>query len=216
MTGPLVLLAIFAIAVAWPAFRLTGLLEQAQPVGTAAGGSGMLIEDLVVPAEHLSHAPDIKLRAGLAAFSSAFIGVFGAAVVYLWGYLNPKEIKQTFKPIYTLLWNKWYFDQLYNVLFIRPALFIGRQIAAFDRGVIDWFLHSCAWTVRLFSMVFDVVFDRTRVDGTVNTAANWTWDFGLLLRRFQTGSLRQYVLFIVMGTLFMCLAYFAAAFVLMS
>ena len=216
MTGPLVLLAIFAIAVAWPAFRLTGLLEQAQPVGTAAGGSGVLIEDLVVPAEHLSHAPDIKLRAGLAAFSSALIGVFGAAVVYLWGYLNPSEIKQTFKPIYTLLWNKWYFDQLYNILFVRPALFIGRQIAAFDRGVIDWFLHACAWFCRLISSVFAFVFDGALVDGTVNALARWTWDFGLLLRRFQTGSLRQYVLFIVMGTWFMCLAYFAAAFVLMS
>jgi NADH:ubiquinone oxidoreductase subunit 5 (subunit L)/multisubunit Na+/H+ antiporter MnhA subunit len=182
MTWPLILLAVFAIAVAWPAFRLTGLLEQAQPVGTAAGGSGVLIEDLVVPAEHLSHAPDIKLRAGLAAFSSALIGVFGAAVVYLWGFLNPAEIKQTFHPIYRFLWNKWYFDQLYNFLFVQPALFIGRQIAAFDRGVIDWFLHSCAWFCRMVSSIFAFVFDKTLVDGTVNSIASWTWDFGLLLR----------------------------------
>ena len=102
------------------------------------------------------------------------------------------------------------------MLFIRPAIFIGKQIAAFDRGVIDWFLHGCAWVCRGIAGIFSTVFDRTLVDGTVNTFANWTWDFGLLLRRFQTGSLRQYVLFIVMGTWFMCLAYFAAAFVLMS
>jgi hypothetical protein len=50
----------------------------------------------------------------------------------------------------------------------------------------------------------------------VNTFASWTWDFGLLLRRLQTGNLRQYVLFIVMGTWFMCLAYFAVSFVLLS
>ena len=216
MTWPLILLAVFAIAVAWPAFRLTHVLMQAQPIGTAEGGAGVLIEDLIVPAEHLSHAPNIKLKAGLAAFTSAMVGLFAAMVIYLWRFLDPTEIKQTFKPVYTLLWNKWYFDQLYNVLFIRPALFIGRQIAGFDRGVIDWFLHACAWACRGVAAVFDAVFDRTLVDGTVNTAAHWTWDFGLLLRKFQTGSLRQYVLFIVMGTWFMCLAYFAAAFVLMS
>ena len=82
--------------------------------------------------------------------------------------------------------------------------------------MIDWFLHACAWFCRLISSVFAFVFDGALFDCTVNALARWTWDFGLLLRRFQTGSLRQYVLFIVMGTWFMCLAYFAAAFVLMS
>jgi hypothetical protein len=51
-----------------------------------------------------------------------------------------------------------------------------------------------------------VLFDQTFVDGTVNTFANWTWDFGLLLRRLQTGSVRQYVLFIVAGTLVLFVA----------
>ena len=78
---------------------------------------------------------------------------------------------------------------------------LARQIAAYDRNVIDWLLHAAAWVCRGVSKVFDVVFDRTVVDGSVNTFADWTWDFGLLLRRLQTGSLRQYVLFIVMGTL---------------
>ena len=81
---------------------------------------------------------------------------------------------------------------------------------------IDRFLHGLAAGGRGVAKVFDVAFDRALVDGSVNTFANWTWDFGLLLRRLQTGSLRQYVLFIVMGTWFMCLAYFAVSFVLLS
>jgi len=56
------------------------------------------------------------------------------------------------------------------------------------------------------SKVFDVVFDRTVVDGSVNTFADWTWDFGLLLRRLQTGSIRQYVLFIVTSTVLLFVA----------
>jgi hypothetical protein len=60
----------------------------------------------------------------------------------------------------------------------------------------------------------DVLFDRTVVDGAVNTFASWTWDFGLLLRNLQTGSLRQYVLFIVTGTWFMILGYIAVSYLL--
>ncbi len=35
-------------------------------------------------------------------------------------------------------------------------------------------------------------------------AADWTWDVGLSLRTVQTGSLRQYVMFIVVGTVVLC------------
>jgi NADH-quinone oxidoreductase subunit L len=218
MTGPLLLLAVFAIGVGWPIGTLSvrNLLLQAQPVGTAEGAEGAVMTALTIPAEHLSHADDIVLVAGLSAFGAALSGVFVAAVIYLWRWLDAREIKQTFRPIYNLLWGKWFFDELYQAVFIAPTLALGRQVAKFDRGVIDGVIHACAAIGRAVSKVFDVVFDRTFVDGSVNTFANWTWDFGLLLRRLQTGSLRQYVLFIVMGTWFMCLAYFAVSFVLLS
>jgi NADH-quinone oxidoreductase subunit L len=205
MTKPLILLAIFAVGIGWTSpignWSVTNLLEQAQPVGTAAGGQGVILSTLTVPAEHASHAPEIATVAGLAAFTAALSGLLVATIIYLWRILDPTEIKHTFSPIYTLLWNKWYFDELYWAVFVAPAMALARQIAAFDRNVIDWLLHAAAWVCRGVSKVFDVVFDRTVVDGSVNTFADWTWDFGLLLRRLQTGSLRQYVLFIVMGTL---------------
>ena len=218
MTRPLILLAVFAVAVGWPFLpvTVTGLLDQAQPVGTAVGGEGVLLADLSVPAEHLSHAPEIKFKAGLAAFSAAAIGVLIAAIFYLWRWLNAGEIRQSFSPIYKLLWNKWWFDELYAAIFIAPAMLLAGLVAKFDRSVIDAVLHGSAALTKGGSRVVDYVFDRTLVDGSVNTFASWTWDFGLLLRRLQTGSLRQYVLFIVMGTWFMCLAYFAVSFVLMS
>ncbi len=221
MTYPLLLLAFFAIAAGWSVppfgtFNVTNLLAQAEPAGIAESSQGVLLPALTVPAEHLSHVAAIKTPAGLAAFSAAITGVFVAALLYLWGTLDPKEIKQTFQPIYTLLWNKWYFDELYNLVFVRPAMLKSRWIAWFDRAVIDGLIHASAAVARAGSRVVDVVFDRTVVDGAVNAFASWTWDFGLLLRRLQTGSLRQYVLFIVMGTWFMCLAYFAVSYVLMS
>jgi NADH-quinone oxidoreductase subunit L len=206
MTWPLLALAALAIAVGWNVpgtyVGVSSLLEQAQPVGTAADAqTGVLLETLTIPGEHLSHASEIKRNAGLSAFTAAALGVFAAALIYLWRTLNPAEIRHTFEPIYRLLWNKWYFDELYWAVFVAPTMFLARQVAGFDRGVIDWLIHAAAWVCRGISKVFDVIFDRTVVDGTVNTFAQWTWDFGLLLRRLQTGSLRQYVLFIVMGTL---------------
>lgn len=220
MTNPLLLLALFAIGVGWQLpfgnLSVTGLLKEAQPAGTAATAVGVLMPSLTVPAEHLSHATDIKFWGGLSAFGAAATGVFLAALLYLWGALNPEEIKQSFRPLHTLLWNKWWFDEFYDKVFVAPALLLARAVAAFDRTVIDGVLHASAAVSRGAARVVDLAFDRTIVDGSVNTFANWTWDFGLLLRKLQTGSLRQYVLFIVMGTWFMCLAYFAVSFVLMS
>jgi proton-translocating NADH-quinone oxidoreductase chain L len=205
MTWPLLVLAALAIGVGWKVpgteISVSSLLEQAQPVGTAPSQTGQMISGLTIPDEHNSHAPEIVRNAGLSAFTAAALGVFAAAVIYLWRALNPAEIRHTFNPIYRLLWNKWYFDELYGAVFVAPAMMLARQVAAFDRNVIDWLLHAAAWVCRGISTVFDVVFDRAVVDGSVNTFAHWTWDFGLLLRRLQTGSLRQYVLFIVMGTL---------------
>jgi NADH-quinone oxidoreductase subunit L len=37
------------------------------------------------------------------------------------------------------------------------------------------------------------------VDGSINLFANWTYSLGLTLRAVQTGRIRQYVMFIVIG-----------------
>jgi len=200
MTNPLIILAVCAIAVGWPIFGLTELLHQAQYPGTAETAHGALMSSLTVPAEHLSHAADIKTKAGLAAFGAAMAGLLVATIMYLWRRLNPAEIAHTFQPIYKLLWNKWWFDELYWAVFVVPAMFLAKQFAWFDRNIIDSILHGAAALTRGGSRVVDAIFDQTVVDGSVNAFANWTWDVGLLLRRVQTGSLRQYVLFIVVGT----------------
>jgi NADH:ubiquinone oxidoreductase subunit 5 (subunit L)/multisubunit Na+/H+ antiporter MnhA subunit len=72
--------------------------------------------------------------------------------------------------------------------------------------VIDSILHGAAAICRGFSKVVDALFDQTLVDGTVNTFASGTWNFGLWLRRLQTGNLRQYVMFIVVGTVLLFVA----------
>jgi len=209
MTGPLVLLAILAISVGWTLpwgnLSVNGLLEQARPDGTLEASHGALLADLQIPNEHHSHAQAIKVPAGWAAFSTAAAGLLLATIIYLWRLLNPAEIRQAFpfRQLHSLLWNKWWFDELYWAVFVAPAMFLARQIARFDLGVLDWILHSMAALCRSGARLVGGFFDATVVDGTVDTFASGTWSLGLWLRKIQTGSLRQYVVFIVVATVLM-------------
>jgi NADH-quinone oxidoreductase subunit L len=46
----------------------------------------------------------------------------------------------TFPKIYSFVSNKWYFDELYGVLFVRPAMWLGRLLwHGGDEGTIDRF-----------------------------------------------------------------------------
>jgi len=206
MTWPLVLLAVFAIGIGWQLpfgnLSIPNLLEQARPIGTLATKGGVLLPDLSMPNEHLSHEWSTKLPAGLIAFSLALVGFLLATVVYLWKLVSAESLRRSLAPLYSLCWHKWWFDELYDLVFVRPTMAIGRFVAIWlDRGLIDGILHSFAWIYRQLSSVVYVVGDRTIIDRGVDGLADKTWELALSLRSFQTGRLRQYVVFIVVGTI---------------
>jgi NADH-quinone oxidoreductase subunit L len=200
MWAPLVLLAVFAFAIGWPMWGLTDMLEQARPAGTHETATGALAwPNVVHPGEHLSHADAVHIPATWIAFGTALSGFLLAAVFYAWRALNPEEVRQQFSKVYTFLWNKWYFDELYNAVFVQPSHFVARRIADFDKKVIDRFIDGCAKAVRSLATIDDAI-DRLFVDGLVNVAAKWIYSTGVSMRGLQTGKLRQYVMFIVVGT----------------
>jgi NADH-quinone oxidoreductase subunit L len=218
MTGPLVVLAFFAVFVATPwitgglrdllnpsAAPLVRLLEQARPAGTGVTAQG-LVASVVVPDEHGSHAHKTHVLAGLIAFATAAAGVFLACVIYWWKKLSADDVSQQFRPVYRFLWNKWWFDELYDFIFVRPTHFIARRVAAFDRAVIDWIIDGTATSCRVFAALWDLIVDRGAVDGSLDALARRTWDAGLSLRRVQTGRLRLYVMSIVIGTILLFVA----------
>ena len=211
MTAPLVLLAVFALGVGWAVpgsnLKVTSLLEQSRPVGTLSTSHGELLPSLVIPNEHDSHNPEFKVPAGWAAFGTAGAGLLLATIIYLWGGLNPTELRQRFKLLHSWLWNKWWFDEIYGAVFIAPCMLVAKWISKFDLGIIDSIIHGTAATCKGGSKVVDAVFDRTLVDGTANGLARGTWDLGLWLRKIQTGNLRQYIMLIVISTVVL----FAAA-----
>jgi len=181
---------------------LQALLEQARPAGTAADAAG-LWSGWKWPNEHFAHQPEqfaaIVVPATLSASASWLGGIVLAAAFFWWGALNPEDVRRQFAPVYRALVNKWYFDELYDAIFIQPSFVVARMVSGIDKrwidAFLDWLARSCVW----FSKVFDMIADRTIVDGLVNLVAGWTYSLGLSLHSVQTGRLRQYVMFIVIG-----------------
>ncbi|MBL8829005.1 MAG: NADH-quinone oxidoreductase subunit L [Planctomycetaceae bacterium] len=201
MYVPLVVLAVMAVGVGWRLpftdLCVTNLLEQARP--SVGESQAMLMPELVYPNEHDSHLPEIARPATVIAFSTALSGFLLATVFYGWKILNPADVRQQFEAIYQFLRHKWYFDELYNAIFIQPTHFISARIAWFDKNVIDVLIETIARGVRRIADLDDLI-DRYLVDGLVNTVSAWTWSLGTSLKSVQTGRLRQYVMLLVIGT----------------
>ena len=203
MVAPLVVLSVLAVVAGWTlpgGFGLANLLEQARPAGTEATTTGgFVFGSLTYPAEHESHEGAIHVTATLTAFATALAGVVLAALMYLWRIVSPFVVAAMFKPVYRFLAGRWYFDELYHAIFVVPVLGIAKLASGTDRGVIDRIIDGLAWGTRQIAGI-DAWIDRTLVDGLVNATATATWNAGLELKKLQTGHLRQYVMFIVVGT----------------
>ncbi len=72
------------------------------------------------------------------------------------------------QPVYTLVWNKYFVDELYERLFVRPGLALGRWLN-------DWF-------------------EPRVLDGVVDGSARWVAAIAEDWRGFQTGLVRNYAL----------------------
>ncbi|MCJ9428736.1 NADH-quinone oxidoreductase subunit L [Kordiimonas marina] len=61
---------------------------------------------------------------------SPFVAMLLGLLLAAWFYLRktdlPKRTAETWEVLYDFLLNKWYFDELYDFLFVRPAFWIGR------------------------------------------------------------------------------------------
>jgi NADH-quinone oxidoreductase subunit L len=213
MTVPLMVLALFATGVAWQPWSGLGrlsdlsvvnLLEQSRPMGTLADTASPTT-GMTWPNEHFAHEPaqhhSIVVPVTWLATLTAWAGIALATVIYCLGYIQASEVRRQFEGIYRFLLNKWWFDELYDFLFVRPSHFVARLAAAVDRRWIDGLIDGSARFTRGFAVVWDRLADHLVVDGSVNAFAGGVYGLGVWLRGVQTGRLRQYVMFIAAGAL---------------
>ena len=105
------------------------------------------------------------------------VGLLGIALAYII-YIAKEgvadRIKSGLRPVHTLLFNKWYFDEIYQAVFVNNAWRIGRVLSRTgDKKIIDGF----------------------GPDGIAAASKNT----GSVLSRFQTGHLYQYAFVMMIG-----------------
>jgi NADH-quinone oxidoreductase subunit L len=103
--------------------------------------------------EHLMHAMhEVPMWVKLSSTVAMLTGLGLAYYMYQRSADAPQRLAAMFAPIYRLFLNKWYFDELYNLIFIRPAFWLGRLFwKQGDVGIIDRFGPNGSAAVVAFS-----------------------------------------------------------------
>ncbi|MGX9572045.1 NADH-quinone oxidoreductase subunit L [Mesorhizobium sp. f-mel] len=92
-----------------------------------------------LPENHILHdMHDVPLWVKLAPFVAMLIGFAIAWQFYIRAPEMPKNLAAQHRGLYAFLLNKWYFDELYDLLFVRPAKRLGHFLwKTGDGTVID-------------------------------------------------------------------------------
>ena len=173
MTLPLIMLAVFSIITGWVGFHseklnligpfLSSVLSGSHAEGGAASeGGGMLVLTI-----------------------SILAGSGGILLAYLFYYLKPtlpEALSQRFRALYLLSLNKWYVDELYDFLFVRP-------------------------TVRLANGLWRVIDVMVIDNGCVNGVARAIQAWAANLRQVQSGQIQHYAIGMAFGALVIGLIY---------
>ncbi|WP_416673124.1 NAD(P)H-quinone oxidoreductase subunit 5 [Egbenema bharatensis] len=67
----------------------------------------------------------------------SLIGITLASLMYLRGKIDPAKIAKQIEPLYKLSLNKWYFDEVYDVLFVKGSRRLARQVLEVDIRIVD-------------------------------------------------------------------------------
>ncbi len=177
MTIPLALLAIGAVAAGWVGIPpLVGEMfgvehsdrfgEFLAPVVGHPHGEGTHGEEWMVMV--------ISIIGGLA-------GIGTAALFYLKRTDIPLKLGSVFRAPYRVLWNKYYVDELYSRIIVRPTFWIAKNVIV-------------------------AVTDGKIIEGIVNGVPKAIGGFGEVLRRVQTGFVHHYAIVMALGLLAITLA----------
>ncbi len=212
MTLPLVILAVFAISAGFvgvkPEFPVLGAILR------GGEGHGTAFEAFVAPAIAEVIHPEPTPFSFTPLIVSIAVAVGGLVVGY-WVYgRRPLEAGQPdpltrLGGLYTFLKNKWYFDEVYDRVFVRPAIAIAVGVYTWiDRWLIDGVLHAIGRGAYRLSEAFRT-FDRVVVNGGVDAFVEGIKAFGRWFREVQTGWVQQYLYVVVLGVLVLAALYLA-------
>ena len=165
MTVPLMLLAVGAVFSGWALHRAFIGEDQLE---FWAGSIGFGPNNHILL--DIEHTP---LLIGLLPTITAALGIALAYVMYWLRPALPGQLAERFAPAYRFLLNKWYFDELYDAIFVRPANWLARTL----------------WHVG----------DETLIDGMPNGIAALAAGGSAQVVKIQTGSIAVYAFSMLIG-----------------
>jgi len=134
------------------------------------------------PESHVgSHSPSSEYLLMIISIIIVLIGILIAHRLYIRNPETPKKLAQRFKTPYRIIFNKYYVDEFYSMVIVKPVI----NFALFLWKIVD---------VKI-------------IDGTANGIASLTKWAGELFRRTETGYLRNYALSLIFGAI-LILTYF--------
>jgi NADH-quinone oxidoreductase subunit L len=169
MTVPLMILAVLSIVGGYLGIPHLNQFEHwLEPAFTR-----FVPEDALLPVE--AHS-SFGLELGLMALSVlvALVGIYIARQIYLIKAGAADRVAANFSGLYNLLKHKWYVDEIYEALFVRPLM---------------WLSENFFWKI----------FDVRLIDGAVNGSAKFFGGIASGLRRWQTGVVQNYAVTLVLG-----------------
>ncbi len=129
---------------------LAGFVFHHQFIDGASFWNGSIFynEDLI----HAMHG--VPLWVKLTATVVMLIGLAGAYIAYIAKPDIPAKFVSTFSGLHNFVFRKWYFDELYDAIFVKPAFAFGRAFWKLgDIGTIDRFgPNGIAWVVERSSV----------------------------------------------------------------
>jgi NADH-quinone oxidoreductase subunit L len=203
MTFPLIILAFFAVTAGW-----VGIPEHFPILGGLV--PNWFHEFIGSTLAEIPEAASFKFIPLLTSLVVALGGLTLGWIVYRNHEAGaPDPLQRPLGAFYKLIKNKYYFDEIYDRLFVQPAFWLSHTFTYLwlDRGLIDGILHGISRVAFRLGSIFRNYFDAPVVNGFGDFVGEGVKYLGRRFRVIQTGQVQQYMV-IALVIAFSALFYF--------
>jgi NADH-quinone oxidoreductase subunit L len=149
------------------------------------------LEGVVLAIENFSYVP--LAMSLLVAVGGLFLGwwVYGRKPLTA---EQPDPLVRPLGPVHTFLKNKWWWDELYEILFVNPTKWLARTFVYewIDRGIIDGTLHLIGRTVYRIGHYMKR-FEEVVISGGVDKVKDGVLYLANEFRSLQSGRIQEYI-----------------------
>lgn len=198
MTGPLILLALASVGIAWGS--PIGEVEQSEALKILHHAEPQAVLTGFGTEHYAGH--ELHAQTGWIALGAATLGLLLAGYCFWWRAVDGSQLNREASGFSKVLTRKWYFDEIYRVLFVLPTVRLAYWIGGFDKRRVKPEDAEAA----------DATIDIRSVDGMLNASGLLLYAVGQRLKQVQSGLVRSYlfVLVLTVVVLFAILSVFAS------